>query len=113
MDRKKKHFYCHAFLYTNGFPHAHPHLDAHAEQHATSHLYGFADSNPAPHNYFNTHPYAASHMDGFPNPHTCHTEPYLDPFANAYPASDNHIFLDFHTHRDSNALKTAVILHML
>jgi hypothetical protein len=113
MDREKKHVYCHAFLYANGFPHAHPYLDAHAEQHAPSNVYGFADSNPTPHNYFNTHTYPASHMDGFPNPYPGDTERYLDPFADADTASHHYPFLDSHTHFDPNPLKTVVIPHML
>jgi hypothetical protein len=52
-------------------------------------------------------------MDGFPNPDPCDTEPHQDSLADAHPASNQHIFLDSHTHFDPNPLKTVVIPHML
>ena len=113
MDREEKHFYRHALLNANGFPHAHPHLDAHAEQHAASHLYGFANSNPAPYDHFNTHPYSAPHLDRLPDADTRYTERYVDALADAYPASNLHLFLHSHTHRDPNALRVVVLPHML
>lgn len=106
MDREKKHVYRHALLHANRFPHAHSYLDAYAEQHTASDLYSFADSNRAPHNYFNTHTYPASYVDGFPNTDPCDTKRYLDSLADAHTASNTRTFLNAHTHRNANALKT-------
>jgi hypothetical protein len=88
-------------------------VDAHAQQYASSHLYSVADSHPASDDYFNTHPYATSHMDSFPHPDPRHADRYPDSLADAYPASNRHLFLDSDTHRDLNALETLLILHML
>jgi hypothetical protein len=113
VDRAQKYLHRHAFLHTYGFPYSRPNLDTDAEQHAAPHLYGFADSNLAPHNNFNTHAYYASYVDGFPNPDTCYSELHLDSLADAHTAPDTHPYIDSNTNCDANSLRSVCFSHML
>jgi hypothetical protein len=113
VDRAKKYFHRHAFLDADSLPYSHPHLDTHAQQYAASHLYGFADSNLAPHNNFNTHAYYASYVDDFPNPDTCYSELHLDSLADAHTAPDTHPYIGSNTYRDANPLRSVCFSHML